>query len=109
MEQSGFPVNYDTVHGLFNEVPFYRGRPIVVSSGLADAVTANTSPIFAMDLTQVFFFATTGTPASLCIEEVPMPLQDTGSIGLMQYIHGALISLSRRAIVATDVDNSLSA
>jgi hypothetical protein len=106
-EDLGGNLRYGLVQGIPNEVPFYRGRPVLVCAGLSDE--QDETSIYAMDLTQFFFVATSGTSESFCVEEVHLPLQKSGVIGALQFVHGAVIALTDHAMTSSTITTTLSA
>lgn len=106
-EASGFMAPPVMVQNVANTVPFYR-RPIIVSSGLYDDAKTKSAPIYAVDSTQTFFLATSGTVETWCIGEEPLAFQESGKIGRLLYIHGALIALTNRAYIGASITTALS-
>jgi hypothetical protein len=108
-ELQGHCVQYVVTQGVVNPVPTYRGRPIYVAYGLYDNVELQTAPIYAIDLSQTFFLATSGTTENWCVGEEPMAYQDSNNVGLLQYMHGSLVAVSNCAYVKSAVTTTLSA
>lgn len=107
MEQSGFAPVYDRAPGVPISVPFYRGKPILASQSL-NPVAPDREPVFGYDATQGGMLCTSGSPATLGIANVPMEFQDTGSVGELQYVHGAVVAMTDHAWVKSDITNTLS-
>jgi len=92
--------------GLTAPVPTYRGTKILVTETLTGA-PPDRAYVFAVDETQGFFLATSGTPVSRGIASLPMPYQDSGSVGRLQYVHGAMVAMTERAFVRSDITTTL--
>jgi hypothetical protein len=107
MEQSGFAVVYDHAPGVPNPVPFYRGKPVLATQSL-NQVAPDREPVFGYDGTQAGMFCTSGSPASMGIASAPMPLQNSGNVGELQYVHGAVVAMTDHAWVKSDITNTLS-
>jgi hypothetical protein len=107
-EAMGLRVVYEMIQGVAQPVATYRGLRIIVSSGMTDDLVANTAPVYAVDFTQTFFLATSGTVETWCIGEEPLHFQESGSIGRLLYVHGAPIALTNRAYIAGSITTSLS-
>jgi hypothetical protein len=107
MEQSGFAPVYGPAPGVPIAVPFYRGKPIFATQSL-NVVAPDREPVFGYDATQAGMLCTSGTPASMGIGSVPMQFQDTGSVGELQYVHGAVVAMTDHAWVKSDITNTLS-
>ena len=104
----GVAPQYRLVHGLTTEVPFVRGRPVLVASGLVDDTGEGQAPVYAVDFTHVFIVATTGSPSDFCLETQGVPLQATANLGPYQWFHGACIVRHPAALVRSLVTLTLS-
>ena len=105
---TGFELSYGPTQGLSAEVPYYRGRPVIVASGLTNDGGTNQAPIYAVDFSHVFIVASTGNRSDFCIESADMGLQDTGSRGALQWFHGACVVRHPTALVRSLITTTLS-
>lgn len=88
---------------------YYRGRPILVASGLTNDAGLNTAPLYAVDFAYVFMVSSGGEPENYCIQSRRLGLQNDGNAGIYQWFHGACVIRHPRALTRTTVTTTLGA